>query len=88
MTVNITETKTLRSLALAALERNKVINKHETRPINFVSREVNDGDVQKTNLLSSDLCEERATIMEYDGVLSREDAEERALNGVILYKEL
>ncbi len=73
------ETKTLRSLALEVLERNKAINKCETRTLNFVSHDFNCSDAKETNLLLLEQYEERAAIMEYDGGLSREYAEKQAL---------
>lgn len=78
---NTHETKSLRTLALLTLERNSSRNKHEIDSNHLVL--VMCGS--ETKLLQpddADFFEERAAIFEYDGGLSRAEAEKLAYNFV------
>jgi len=77
---NNCETKSLKALALQVLERNKRRNNSETKDIKPVS-------LLKQTETSADDCiefyEERAAISEFDGGLSRPEAEKLAIDRVM-----
>lgn len=78
---NTHETKSLRTLALLALERNSSRNKRKTDSNHLVSVVCG----SETKLLQpddADFFEERAAIFEYDGGLSRAEAERLAYDFV------
>jgi hypothetical protein len=84
--INKDETKSLKALAEAALERNKVRNKDETNiKLTVSSFHPAETRAPNTNLgVYIELYEERAAIYEYEGGMDKVKAEWKAMNDVII----
>ena len=78
MLINRIETESLESLAYKVLQRNNIRNKPETTMQNLVSYHATSLSERET-----EEYEERAAIMEFDGNLSKVNAEAAALQNVI-----